>query len=246
MNARFLRLAGLSFALSAILLLGACHKKSVPVAPPPPPPPPAKPTATFSASPSNVQRGQSVQLSWSTKDATDVTVDTIGAVAPNGSKGLTPSESTTYTLTAKGPGGTIQASARVTVTTPPPPPVAVQAAPSDLELFQRSVKDIYFDYDRYDVRPADAAVLKADADFLAAHPSYKVVISGHCDERGSEDYNLALGSSRANGVRDQLVTLGIAHDRIKTISYGKEKPFCTEQNEQCWKQNRRAHFSLDK
>ncbi len=245
MSARFLRFAGLSFALSAILLLGACHKKSVPVAPPPPPPSPAKPTATFSASPSDVQRGQSVQLTWSTQNATDVTIDSIGAVAPNGSKSLTPSESTTYTLTAKGPGGTIQASARVSVAAPLPPPAAVQTAPSDLELFQRSVKDIYFDYDRYDVRPADAAVLKADADFLAAHPSYKVVISGHCDERGSEDYNLALGSSRANGVRDQLVKLGISRERIKTISYGKEKPFCTESNEQCWQQNRRAHFSLD-
>jgi len=245
MNARFLRFAGLSFVLSAILLLGACHKKSVPVAPPPPPPPPAKPIATLSASPSNVQRGQSVQLTWSTKEATDVTIDPIGAVAPNGSKGLTPSDSTTYTLNAKGPGGTIQAAARVTVTVPPPPPVAVQAAPSDLELFQRSVKDIYFNYDRYDVRPADTAAFKADADFLAAHPSYKVTISGHCDERGSGDYNLALGSSRADAVRDQLVKLGIARDRIKTISYGKEKPFCTEPNEQCWRQNRRAHFSLD-
>lgn len=244
MSARFLRFAGLSFVLSAILLLGACHKKSVPVAPPQAPPPPAKPTATFSASPSNVQRGQTVQLNWSTQNATDVTIDPIGAAALSGTKSLAPSESTTYTLTAKGPGGTIQASARVTVTVPPPP-VAVQAGPSDLELFQRSVKDIYFDYDRYDVRPADAAVLKADADFLAAHPSYKVLISGHCDERGSEDYNLALGSSRANGVRDQLVTLGIARDRIKTISYGKEKPFCTEQKETCWQQNRRAHFSLD-
>ena len=130
MSARFLRFAGLSFVLSAILLLGACHKKSVPVAPPPPPPP-AKPTATFSASPSDVQRGQSVQLTWSTKDATDVTIDPIGAVAPNGSKSLAPSESTTYTLTAKGPGGTIQASARVTVTAPAPPPVAAQSAPSD-------------------------------------------------------------------------------------------------------------------
>ncbi len=246
MSARFLRFAGLFFVLSAILLLGACHKKSVPVAPPQAPPPPAKPTATFSASPSNVQRGQSVQLTWSTQDATDVSIDSIGAVAPNGSKSLTPSDSTTYTLNAKGPGGTIQASARVTVMAPPPPPpVAVQAAPSDLELFQRIVKDIYFNYDKYDVRAADASTLKADADFLAAHPSYKVTISGHCDERGSGDYNLALGSSRADAVRDQLVKLGITRDRIKTISYGKEKPFCTEPNEQCWQQNRRAHFSLD-
>ncbi len=246
MNARYLRFAGVSFVLSATLLIGACHKKSVPVAPPQTPPAPAKPTASLSATPDSLQRGQSVQLTWSTQNAADVTIDPIGGVDPNGSRSLTPSESTTYTLTAKGPGGTAQATARVTVTQPPPPPAATSApGPSELELFQQNVKDIYFNYDRYDVRPADAVVLKADADFLAAHPSYKIVISGFCDERGSEEYNMALGSSRANAVRDELQKLGISPDRMKTISYGKEKPFCTEHNEQCWQQNRRAHFSLD-
>lgn len=242
MKARFLRLAGYSFVLSAILLLGACHKKAVPAPPTPPPPPPAKPAATLTVSPTNVQQGQSVELTWSTQNATDVSIDSLGAVAPAGTRNLVPSASTTYTLTAKGPGGSVEATARVTVT--PPPPVAA-AGPTDQELFERNVKDIFFDYDRYDIRPADAETLKVDADFLAAHPSYKFVVSGHCDERGSEDYNMALGSSRADGVRDHLVKLGIAGDRIKTISYGKEKPFCTEHNEQCWQQNRRAHFSLD-
>jgi len=246
MNARILRLAGLSFALSATLLLGACHKKSVPVAPPQTPPPPAKPTASLSATPESVQRGQSVQLTWSTQNATDVTIDPIGGVAPNGSRSLTPSESTTYTLTANGPGGTAQATARVTVTQPPTPPAATSAAgASELDLFERNVKDIYFNYDKYDLRPDDAIVLKADSAFLAAHPSYKIVISGHCDERGSEEYNMALGSSRADAVRGELQKLGISADRIKTISYGKEKPFCNEHNEGCWQQNRRAHFSLD-
>jgi len=244
MNARFLRFAGYSFVLSAILLIGACHKKAVPAPPTPPPPPAAKPEASLTVSPTNVQRGQTVQLAWKTQNATDVSIDSLGAIALTGSRSLMPSDSTTYTLTAKGPGGTTQATARVTVTVPSPQPVAT-AVPSDLELFQRSVKDIFFDYDRYDVRPTDAAALKADADFLAAHPGIGVIISGHCDERGSADYNLALGSSRANGVRDQLVKLGIASARIKTISYGKEKGFCSEMNEQCWQQNRRAHFSLD-
>jgi peptidoglycan-associated lipoprotein len=241
MNARFLRLAGLSFAMSTILLLGACHKKAVPAPPHQTPPPPAQPTATLSVSPASVKSGQSVQLSWNTQNATDVNIDSVGAVSPSGTRSLTPTESTTYTLTAKGPGGTTQASARVTVTVPPP---AVAAGPSDEDIFQKNIKDIYFNYDRYDVRPTDAAALKSDADFLTAHPNFKITISGYCDERGSEDYNMALGSNRADGVRDQLVKLGIARDRIKTISYGKEKPFCTEQNEQCWQQNRRAHFSL--
>lgn len=242
MNARFLRLAGLFFALSASLLLGSCHKKAAPAPATPPPPPPA-PTATLNVTPMNVQQGQSVQLTWSTQHATAVSIDSVGAVDANGSRTISPTVSTTYTLTAKGPGGSVQATARVTVTAPPMPVLAPKG-PSDQELFQQNVKDIYFDYDRYDVRPADAVALKADADFLTAHPSFKVLISGHCDERGSEDYNITLGSSRADGVRDQLVKLGVAGDRIKTISYGKEKPFCTESNEQCWKQNRRAHFSL--
>jgi len=89
MSTRFLRFAGYSFVLSAILLLGACHKKAVP-APPTPPPPPAQPTATLTVSPTTVQRGQSVQLSWSTKNSTDVSIDSLGAVTPSGTRSLTP------------------------------------------------------------------------------------------------------------------------------------------------------------
>ena len=245
MNARLLRRAGLSLALAATVFLGACHKKTVPVAPPQTPPPPAIPTASLSATPETVQRGQSVQLTWSTQNATDVTIEGLGGVASEGTRSVTPSESTTYTLTAKGPGGTAQATARVTVTSPAPAAAAAAPGPSEQELFERNVKDIFFDYNKFDVRPADAVVLKADADFLAAHPSWKFVISGHCDERGSEEYNMALGSSRANSVRNELQKLGISSDRMRTISYGKEKPFCTEHDESCWQQNRRAHFSLD-
>jgi peptidoglycan-associated lipoprotein len=245
MNARFLRLAGLTFVLSTMMLFSACHKKSAPVAPAQTPPPaPAKPTATLTVSPTSVQRGGSVQLTWSAQEATDVNIDPIGVVPASGTRTLIPRVSTTYSLTAKGPGGSVQQTARVTVTEPPPPPMEESTAQHDAALFEHSMKDIYFNYDKYDVRPEDAVALKADAEFLAAHSNYKVVISGHCDERGSADYNVALGSSRANAVRDELVKLGVASDRIKTISYGKEKPFCTEENEKCWQQNRRAHFTL--
>lgn len=242
MKARFLQLAGLCFVLSIMLLLGACHKKSAPVAPPQAPPPAAKPSATLTASPTTVQRGGSVRLEWNTQNATEVSIDPIGTVPLNGTRTLTPAASMTYTLTAKGPGGTVQESARVTVTEPPP--AAAAAGPTDEQLFERNMKDIFFNYDKYDVRPSDAPALKADVAFLEAHPGFKVVIAGYCDERGSDEYNLALGSSRANAVRDELVKMGVASNRIKTISYGKEKPFCTEQDEQCWQQNRRAHFSL--
>ena len=120
MSARFLRFAGLFFVLSAILLLGACHKKSVPAPTAPPPPAPAKPTATLSVSPTNVQQGQSVQLVWSTQNATDVSIEALGAIALTGTRSVVPSESKTYTLTAKGPGGMVQETARVTVTVPTP------------------------------------------------------------------------------------------------------------------------------
>lgn len=246
MNARVLRLAGLSVVLSLTLLVGACHKKSAAVAPPPATPPAAQPTATLSANPSTVQKGQPVQLTWSTENANQVTIDALGAVAASGSKSVTPSQSTTYTLTATGPGGSAQATAAVTVTVPPPAPAStVQPAESAAELFAKNISDIYFAFDRYDLRPGDAATAQRDAFFLAAHPDDNITIAGHCDERGSEEYNMALGASRANAVATLLKKMGIAADRIKTISYGKERPFCTEHDETCWQQNRRAHLVCD-
>src|SRR5271155_1871432 len=110
----------LMFTLGAVLFLGACHKKTPPP-PPPPPPPPAAPTASVSASPNPVEKGQSTTLSWQTSNATAVSIDGIGAVQPSGSQQVTPADSTTYTLTAKGAGGSQTATARVTVTQPPPP-----------------------------------------------------------------------------------------------------------------------------
>ncbi len=225
--------------LAAIVMLGACKKKVAPPPPPPPPPPPA-PTASLTANPATIEKGPSTTLTWQTTNATDVTIDTVGTVEPSGSRQVTPADSTTYHLTAKGPGGTQDATARVTVTVQPPPPPP--PAPSEAEQFAANVHDVYFDYDKYDVRPDQQATLQADAQWLAAHPNVKFTIEGHCDERGSTEYNLALGENRANSVKQALVQAGVAADSIKTISYGKEKPFCTEQNEQCWQQNRRAHF----
>jgi peptidoglycan-associated lipoprotein len=118
-------------------------------------------------------------------------------------------------------------------------------AVSDEEMFRRSIKDIFFSYDNAVIRAEEQAALSADVQFLAQHPDMRLLIEGHCDERGSEDYNMALGQSRAGTVREALVKQGIAADRIKLISFGKEKPFCTAaENEACWQQNRRAHFAL--
>lgn len=239
------RWIALVFALGAILFLGACHKKAAP-APPPPPPPPPTPTATLTANPETIDKGQSSTLTWQTSNATDISIEGIGAVQPNGTQQVTPTESTTYTLTAKGAGGTQTATARVTVNAPPPPPPPPAPSLSDDQLFAQNVKDVYFDYDKSDVRGDQQSVVQADAAFLQQHPNMSVTVEGHCDERGSTEYNLALGDNRASAVKNALVAAGVPADRIKTVSFGKEKPFCTESNEACWQQNRRGHFVLNK
>jgi peptidoglycan-associated lipoprotein len=240
-NHRTMKWITLVVTLAAILMLGACKKKVAPPPPPPPPPPPA-PTASLSANPATIEKGQSTTLTWQTSNATDVNIEGVGPVEPSGSRQVSPADSTTYRLSAKGPGGTQDATARVTVTAPPPPPPP-QAQPSEAEQFNSNIHDIQFEYDKYDVRPDQQATLQADAQWLSAHPNVRFTVEGHCDERGSTEYNLALGENRANSVKQALVQAGIAGDRIKTISYGKEKPFCTEHDEACWQRNRVAHFT---
>jgi peptidoglycan-associated lipoprotein len=240
-----------SFGLLLILLVlaGGCKKK-VPVAPPSPPPPPPKaaaPTVTISADPSTIEKGQSSTLSWSSTGATNVSIDQgIGDVSTSGSRSVSPSSSTTYMISAKGEGGTAQASTRITVTSPPPPPPP-PPKPQEESLedqFTRRVKDIYFDYDKSDIRDDSKPTLSAAADFLKQHSNVKFTIEGHCDERGSEEYNLGLGDRRANAAKNYLLSLGITSDRMNTISYGKERPQCREANEECYQKNRRAHFVL--
>ena len=230
-------------AFSAILMLGACKKKAAPP-PPPPPPPPPMPTASISVSPDTIQPGQSSTLSWQTSNATDVSIDGIGAVQASGSQQVTPADSTTYHLTAKGSGGTQDATTRLTVTQAPPP--VATSSPTDEDLFGSTVKDVYFDYDKSDLRPDQQIAIQADAQFLNQHPGINFTVEGHCDSRGSTEYNLALGDQRATSVKSALVAAGVSANRVKTISYGKEKPFCMEENEACWQQNRRGHFVYQK
>jgi peptidoglycan-associated lipoprotein len=231
-------------ALSAIMMLGACKKKAAPPPPPPPPPPPS-PTASISVSPDTIQPGQSATLTWQTTNATDVSIDGIGAVQPNGSQQVSPTDSATYHLTAKGSGGTQDATTRLTVTQAPAPVVSTPS-PSEEDLFGQSVKDVYFDYDKSDLRPDQQAAIQADAQFLSQHANINFTVEGHCDSRGSTEYNLALGDQRASSVKSALVAAGVSANRVKTISYGKEKPFCMEENEACWQQNRRGHFVYQK
>jgi len=234
---------GLLVMLAAAVFTFGCKKP--PKAPPPPPPPapaPARPTVTLQASPSSINKGESATLSWNSTDATQLTVaPDVGDVTAQGSTKVTPSDSTTYTITATGPGGSASATATVSVNAPPPPPPPPQG-PSEDELFLREVRDAYFDYDKADIRPDARAALSQTADFLKRHPSIKATIEGHCDERGSTEYNLGLGDRRATAVKQYLVSLGVSADRLNIVSFGKEKPFCNEHNEACYQQNRRGHF----
>ena len=233
--------------LVALTAVSGC-KKNKPLPPPAETAPPATapaPTATLTATPTVISAGDQVQLTWRTTDATSVTIDGIGDVPSVGVRTVTPAASTTYHLVARGEGGSADASARVTVNTQPAVETPATSM-TDEQIFKANVQDIFFDYDNYDIRTDAQSTLAKDADFLVKHPDIKIVIGGYCDERGSDEYNIVLGQNRAQATKTALVTAGIAADRIRVISYGKEKPFCTESNEECWQLNRRAGFTIDR
>ncbi|MDR3722249.1 MAG: peptidoglycan-associated lipoprotein Pal [Candidatus Acidoferrales bacterium] len=225
---------------------GGCKKKVAATPPAAPPVPTPQPTVTLNASPSTVNPGQTVTLSWSSTNATDLEIQpAVGKVAPQGSTPENPTQSTTYTITATGAGGSATASASVNVNAPSAPAaMAPTAQPSVSDLFDQNVKDAYYDLDKSDLREDARAALTKDAEFLRSYPQAKVSIEGHCDERGSTEYNLGLGQRRAEAAKNYLISLGIPADRMETTSWGKERPFCAEHDESCWQQNRRAHFVL--
>ncbi|HYL75197.1 MAG TPA: peptidoglycan-associated lipoprotein Pal [Bryobacteraceae bacterium] len=250
---------GIGLLMLVLFFFASGCKKKVP--PPPPPPTPTRnepaPTPTvqppvianFSAEPSTIEKGQSSTLSWSINGATDMSIDNgIGPVQSRGTRQVFPANTTTYTLTAKGPGGTVTRSATVSVSTAPgplPPPSGPKL--SSTEMLQQQSQDAYFDYDKSDIRADAREALSHDAELLKQifqqDPNFNVIIEGHCDERGSAEYNLALGDRRASAAKEYLVQLGAPADRLKTISYGKERPQCTEASEACWQKNRRAHLA---
>jgi peptidoglycan-associated lipoprotein len=245
----------------ALLLFAAgCSPKKVAVAPPPPPQPrgdvaPPTPGApvvnSFTAEPSTIEPGQSSTLRWSTSNATDMTIDRgVGAVQSQGQRQVFPRASTSYTLTVRGPGGMDSRSVTVEVSTaPPPPPPPTSSTPrlTGSDLLSQQGQDAFFDYDMSEIRADGRDALTRDAALLKQifrqDPNFSVVVEGHCDERGSAEYNLALGDRRATAAKDFLVQLGVPADHLKTISYGKERPQCTDANEGCWQKNRRAHLS---
>ena len=140
------------------------------------------------------------------------------------------------------------------VEAPTPPAVVVDVIPDpfseDLETAniaayeQGLLGDVYFDFDKYDLKPEARERLAKNAEFMRAHPEFEMLIEGHCDERGTEEYNLALGDRRANAAKNYLMSLGIPADPILIVSFGEERPQCQETSEACWWRNRRAHFVI--
>jgi peptidoglycan-associated lipoprotein len=233
----------LGFIALSVVLLAGCPSKT-PVAEAPPPPPPPAPTATIEAAPATVQPGQPVVITWKTENATDVSIDAVGAVPASGSKTVTPTESTTYRLTAKGPGGVQESDARITVLSPSAQGTA-NSSEEALPTEASTRLDVFFDTDDYSIRPDQFVTIKNDAAFLKEHPEVKIVVEGHCDEMGSTEYNLALGDKRAAEVKVALEKAGVSPSRMRSISYGKEQPFCQEESDACWRLNRRAHIVPD-
>ena len=230
-------------ACALTLVVAGCNKKPQKAAPSTYTPPPAavKPTVSLSADKTTINPGESAKLTWTSTDANNVSIaPEVGAVTAQGTTTVTPAKSTTYTVTASGPGGNADATVSIAVNTPP-----VSEAPKTSsidELFLQDVADAYFDYDSAELRPDARQAIQKDAAFFKQYPTMRVTIEGHCDERGSTEYNLALGQRRANAVMQYLVSLGIPESRLNATSWGKEKPFCMEATEACYAKNRRGHF----
>ncbi len=256
--------AALTFTLVLIAFASACGKKT-PIPPPPPPAPAATAPAggapatsgtpviaEFTAEPSTIERGQSAVLRWNVTGSNNVVISNgLGTVEASGTRRITPPQTISYVLTAGGTAGDASATATVTVTGPaaPPAPVTRARPAGTLESrVQSDLQDALYDYDSNNIRDDARVALTADADalkrILADFPNARINVEGHCDERGSAEYNLGLGDRRATSARDFLVQLGVPAARLMTISYGKERPVCTESDDSCWQRNRRAHFSV--
>jgi peptidoglycan-associated lipoprotein len=248
---------GLPLFILLVLAVTGCHKQiaSAPPAPapaPPPPPPAPAPTITLRAQPATIDRGGSTTLEWEARNAANVTITPeLGNVALTGNRSVTPTSSVTYTATATGPGGSASDIARITVNIPPAPAASTEPAPtrrpdvSIATLFEQNVKDVFFDYDKSEIKQDMMSTLRDNANWLKSNPNVRFTIQGHCDERGSEEYNLGLGDRRANAVKEYLLAQGIPANRISTVSYGEERPVCRDETEACFEKNRRAHFEMN-
>jgi peptidoglycan-associated lipoprotein len=257
--------------LLTVMAFGLIACKKTPAPPPPPPsptntsgiapapPPLPAPTVTLHADTTTITRGATVTLTWESRNATTVDIQPgLGSVTPiaGGSRQVTPASSVTYEISAVGPGGRNTDTLRITVNDPAPaasgptrggPPV-MPPAPLNLtaqQLFDRDMQPINFDYDKADIREDQKGKLQTATTYMKNNPNVRITVEGHTDERGSEEYNIALGDRRANAVKQYLISQGIAENRLGSVSYGEERPICTAQTDECFAQNRRAAFRID-
>ena len=246
---------GLNLALffGLVLVSSSCKKRTQSSARPPAPPVPSvgdkpttksPPTIEVKASPSTIERGNQTTLSWTSTGANSILIDGgIGNVAETGSLVLSPRESITYTAIAKGSDSDSRASTRVTVVDRSDRSVVS----SDLEGLRRAIEEgkvrpIFFQYDLAELNAESKRILTENARWISQFPTAVAIIEGHCDERGSEEYNLALGDRRAQVTHNYLLEVGVAAGQLEALSFGEERPFSACHEESCWKRNRRAHF----
>lgn len=243
--------------LAIVCLVGVGCAKKVAVATPPSPQVqkaiamPDKPVIElFTASPGSIDKGADSTLRWTVLHANNVQIaPALGTVQESGNRLIFPSADTIYTLTATGPGGRVSATTSVSVLVHAASNMPDQATRARIQDLLNRIQDAYFDYNKHNLRPDAQTALVADAhtlsEILKQYPDYKLTVQGYADERGSEEYNLALGDKRADQAKDYLSSLGVPAAQLKTVSYGKERPVCTEHNEECWQRNRRAHITQE-
>ncbi len=242
------------FCLFFLFTAPACRSKRPPIVELPPPVPTSEtqpgpagpmPTVVISSSPNTIVRGEQTTLSWESTNAVSLVIDKgVGTVAESGSLVVLPRESTTYTATATGPAGDTSSSTRVTVV---PRSARGIIRSTDMERLQLAIEEgevqpLFFDYDLAVITSQGERLLEENARWFRQYPDATIIIEGHCDERGTEEYNLALGDRRAQKVRAYLVQLGIDPDRMQAISFGEERPFVQGYDEAAYRLNRRAHF----
>lgn len=248
-----LALAAISFALW--LFAAACAKSPVAVSVPPPPAS-VKPGVAvvskpailaFAIEPRAIEPGKPAMLRWRVKDADEVRIEPdLGVVSSSGHHELALAKPGLYTLVAKGLGGEATATARLEVIELPVAPLA-KSDRTSIEQAARDMQDVYFDNDSASIPEGAQNALRKTAaviaELLTGSPAIVVQIEGHADERGSAEYNLGIADRRAQVCTDFLFDLGIGRTKLRPVSYGKEQPSCTESTEDCWKQNRRVHFT---
>lgn len=236
-------------ALLLVIVLSATGcKKQAPASAPAataPAAPVVMPTAKLTADRTEILAGDSILLAWNTTEATTVMIEGIGNVPASGTKNVSPFESTNYHLIVRNANGMADATVRITVNHPQAIEKPTKKATEE-EEFWMNMEDVFFDYDSYSVDEKAKVALAKDAAFLMTRPNEKIVIGGYCDERGSNEYNISLGQNRANSAKAALVAAGVSEKRIRVVSFGKERPFCTQTTEECWEKNRRDGFTLDK